>query len=233
MCGRPGSTGNIETKGCLMFTRIAKVFLHGMVLALVPLAVSAGMGSMQEISSQEAEVPKGYAFIPGHVFSVRVPMATASSARLVVEDGARLLSCFTDPPLSIAATRGVVVHLTLEGEGYACFEGREALEQLALGKQLVPSWTAGIDPPAASLRKYRGIDGEETDDWGMEQQMALEYQFWGSYGAAGGGRGAQCMSECSTALTTMMRFCAALPDPARELCIIGLAGLYVACIASC
>jgi hypothetical protein len=215
-----------------MYSRIAKVFLHGMVLALVPLAVSAGMGSMQEISPQEAEVSKGYATIPDQDFAVIGPGGTTSAARLVLQDGTQLLSCFTQPPEAIAARHGVLVHIALEGEEYDCFEGREPFEQLALEKLLRPSRPMSRDVSASSMRKYRGIDDEEDDDWGPEQQQAVEYRFWEEF-AAGGGGGPRCMADCARSLAAVRSICGALPGPAGSLCMLGASALYVACIASC
>lgn len=190
------------------------------MLFLVPSARAAAVPDDRPARPQAA-----FEHIAEDLFGVRTGDGRTGYARLVLEDREVLHSCFTIVPRSVWTAFHVSVRLATEEGRFTCFRGRAALERAAAAKEVFTLPVAKFEP---------------LDDGGISRlapwRQQLSITFWDTYyGSAGGGTagGGQCMQECNMALAAALRFCAVVPDPARELCAVGAGALYVACIANC
>ncbi len=231
-----------------MIDRFTKKLVRGLLCIALPFAAAAANAHLEVNTPVEAATaaplfdPAKYAFIPAHRFDVVAPDGTTSSARLVLDRGAGLLSCFTQPPASIVTTQRIAARIESAEGTYTCFEGREPLESAALGRNLTQTWSTPVvgqeaagacsagGASAKDFAKLRTLEDEMEELWTNSQQRDLEFVFWGSYAGAGG---ASCMRACSEALAIALRMCAGIPGLAGAMCVLGATSLYVACIAGC
>lgn len=162
--------------------------------------------STSAVAVTERAAPTGSKLfvIRNHVFSVTNPSGSHSTARLVLLDGADLLSCFTAPPAFIRSAFPVAMRIATAEGRFACFAGREPLETAALQKAVRPQWAIGRAKPSgnaysctapggafqfgdsssiirdkSSLAKF--WDDPESETFTDDDAQALEYEFWDGF----------------------------------------------------